>query len=148
MKRAAAPAARYLYKALLQLYPSSFRGAFGDEMVCDFEEATDEAWATGGWTCVLAVWTTVARDLIRTIASQWLRSGVPILLATSAAWTISFCVLIAQGVPRDIVIPERNPDQEMRFMLVGLAVVVLVIVATVLITGLFWMSVVRRRSRA
>ena len=71
-----------------------------------------------------------------------------ILLATSAAWTISFCVLIAQGVPRDIVVPERNPDQEMRFMLVGLAVVVLVIVATVLITGLFWMSVVRRRSRA
>ena len=102
----------------------------------------------GGWTSVLAVWTTVARDLIRTITIHWLRSGVPILVGTSAAWTISFCVLIAQGVPRDIAIREPSPDQETRFMLVGFAVVVLVIVATVLVTGLFWMSVVKRRSRA
>jgi hypothetical protein len=148
MKSAAAATARHLYKALLHLYPSAFRSEFGDEMAYDFEEATGEAWTIGGWTTVLVVWTTFAHDLIRSVVVQWMRSGAPILVAASAVWTISFCVLIAQGVPRDISLPQRNPDEDMRLMLMGFAVVLLVIVATILITGLFWMSVVKRRSRA
>jgi heme/copper-type cytochrome/quinol oxidase subunit 2 len=58
-------------------------------------------------------------------------------------------VLVAQGVPQNLVIFDpRNPEQEMEIMLLGLAVVVLLIVATVLVTGWFWITVLKRRSRA
>ena len=149
--KSAAPAATRLYKALLHLYPSTFRDEFGEEMACDFDEATDEAWTIGGWTRVLSAWSTVARDLLCSIPVQWLRSGVPILLATSVVWTLSFWVVIAQDVPqRDtrILVPPKNPDHEMQIMLLGLAVVVVLIAAIVLTTGWFWMFVVKRRSRA
>lgn len=152
MKSAAAPAATLLYRALLHLYPGTFRLEFGDEMACDFEDATTEGWKTRGWIGMLTVWTIIANDLLRTIAIQWLRNGAPTLIAVAATWTVSWCVLIAQqGVPRrdmSLLIPPRNADQEILIMLLGSAVVVLLIVATVLITGWFWMSVVKRRSRA
>jgi hypothetical protein len=58
-------------------------------------------------------------------------------------------VLVAQGVPQNLVIFDtRNPEQEVEIMLLGLAVVVLLIVATVLVTGWFWITVLKRRSRA
>ena len=42
----------------------------------------------------------------------------------------------------------ETADQEMQIMLLASAVVVLLIAATVLLTGWFWMFVVKRRSRA
>jgi len=152
MKSAAALTATFVYRALLHLYPGAFRLEFGDEMACDFEDATTDGWTTRGWIGMLTVWVSMANDLMRTIAIQWLRNGAPTLIAASAIWTVSWCVLIAQqGMPQrdmSLLIPPRNPDQEMLIMLLGSAVVVLLIVATVLITGWFWMSVVKRRSRA
>jgi len=152
MNSAIAPAAAHLYRALLHLYPSPFRIEFGREMVCDFEDALGEAWTMRGWIGVLAIGTLMGADLVRTIAIQWLRTGVPTVIAVAATWTISCCVLIAQqGVPpRDmsLLVPPRTADQEMQIMLLASAVVVLLIAATVLITGWFWMFVVKRRSRA
>jgi hypothetical protein len=152
MSSAIAPAVAHLYRALLYLYPSPFRVEFGSEMVCDFEDAMSEALTMRGWSGVFVVWTFVAADLLRTIAIQWLRSGVPTVIAMAATWTISCCVLIAQqSLPRrdaSLLIPPRTADQEMQIMLLASAVVVLLIAATVLLTGWFWMFVVKRRSRA
>jgi hypothetical protein len=149
MKNIAVPAAARVYRALLHLYPGAFRSEFGAEMACDFEDATSEAMASGGWSAVLVTWSIVSRDLLFSIAAQWLRSGLPVIFAISAAWAISCCVLVAQGVPQNLVIFDtRNPEQEVEIMLLGLAVVVLLIVATVLVTGWFWITVLKRRSRA
>ncbi len=152
MNSAVAPLVTQLYRALLYLYPGSFRIEFGEEMACDFEEAMSDAWTLRGWIGVLVIWTFVAADLMRTIAIQWLRSGVPAVVAMAATWTISCCVLIAQQrLPqRDtpLLVPPRTADQEMQFMLLASAVVVLLIAATVLLAGWFWMFVVKRRSRA
>jgi hypothetical protein len=149
MKRIAMPAVARVYKALLHLYPGRFRSEFGAEMACDFEDATSEAWTDGGWSAVLLTWVVVSRDLMFSLAAQWLRSGLPVIFAISAAWAISCCVLVAQGVPQNLVILDtRNPEKEVEIMLLGLAVVVLLIVATVLVTGWFWITVLKRRSRA
>jgi hypothetical protein len=151
MKDVAAHAA-LLYRGLLHLYPPAFRHQFEADMACDFEDATTEAWTMRGWIGVLAVWGILAADLFRAITVQWLRSGVPTAIAMSAIWTISCCVLIArQTAPRrdiPLLLPPRTADQEMQILLLGSAVVVLLIVATVLVAGWFWMSVLKRRSRA
>ena len=142
----------HLYRALLLLYPKAFREKFGDEMACDFEEATSEAWAARGWIGVLTLVALVAADLMRTAVSQWLRTGWPAALALSGTLTAAYSVLIAHQVPHgtDVsrLLPARTADEEMRVMMFGAVVVVLLIAATILITAWFWMFAVRRQSRA
>jgi hypothetical protein len=144
----AATSGALLFRALLHLYPPAFRRQFGVEMSCDFEDAMKEARQMRGWIGVLAVWGIVTIDLLRAITVQWLRTGVPTIIAMSAGWAISCCVLIAQQMApgRDVslLLPPRSPDQELQILLFGCAVVVLLIVATVLVAGSFWMSVLKR----
>jgi hypothetical protein len=143
-------AATCLYRALLHLYPDAFRLEFGAEMACDFEDATTEARTMRGWIGVLVVWGILTADLFRAITVQWLRTGVPTVIAIGAIWTISCCVLIAQQTAprRDIplLLPPRTAEQEVQILLFGSAVLVLLIVATVLVAGWFWMSVLKRRA--
>jgi hypothetical protein len=152
MKSAAPEIATHIYQALLHLYPSAFRREFGDEMVCDFDDATHEAWRLGGWTRVLACWALITGDFIWTALAQWVRTGWPAVAALSATWTTLCCTVIAQQLvperPIDSLIPPSNPDQEMIVMLLAVAVVFVLIAATILVTGLFWMQVLRRQRRA
>jgi hypothetical protein len=152
VKSAPPAAATHIYQALLHLYPAPFRREFGDEMVCDFDDATDEAWVLGGWTSVLGCWTLITADFIWTAIVQWLRTGWPAVAALSATWTTLCCTVIAQQIrpdPREFsLIPPKNPDQEMLVMLLGIAVVFVIIAATIVITGRFWLQVLRRQRRA
>jgi hypothetical protein len=152
MKSAATTIAALVYRSVLHLYPPAFRREFGAEMACDFEDATTEAGTRHGWLGVSVLWAILAADLLRAIAIQWLRTGVPTAIAMAATWTISCCVLIAQQTSprRDIslLFPPRTADQEMQILLLGSAVVVLLIVATILVAGWFWMWVLKRRMSA
>lgn len=150
MNSAPPEAATYVYKRLLYLYPPSFRHEFGDEMVCDFDDLTHDAWISRQWSGVFAFWAIVSADLLRTLVVQWLRNGVPLLFAVSIAWAVSCCLLIAQqGVPRPgPLMPPENAAEEMKVLLFGFAVLVVLIAAIIVVTGWFWMQVVRRRRRA
>jgi uncharacterized membrane protein len=88
------------YRALLLLYPSAFRGTFGDEMAADFEEATREALEERGWLGVLPLWVAIGADFGRTLLVQWLQTGLPVLIALSAAWSIlTFGMIARQFLP-------------------------------------------------
>jgi hypothetical protein len=142
--------ATHIYQACLLFYPSAFRLQFGDEMVSDFDEATDDAWQARGWAGVTALWFVIGIDFVGTVALQWVRTGLPAVLVLSVTWSTMMCTLIAQQlVPRaPILAPPRTPDEEMTIMLVGLAVVIVLIAAVILVTAWFWMLVVRRTRRA
>ena len=150
MSNAPPAIATHIYQACLLFYPSAFRLQFGDEMVCDFDEATDDAWHARGWTGLVALWCLIGIDFARTVAIQWLRTGLPAVLVLSVTWSTMMCTLIAQQfVPRAAALkPPRTPDDEMKLMLVGLAVVIVLIAAIILVTAWFWMLVVRRARRA
>lgn len=152
MKSAPPALASHIYQALLHLYPGPFRREFGDEMVCDFDDATQEAWLTRKWAGVLACWTLITADFIWTAVVQWVRTGWPALAALSATWTTLCCTVIAQQFrpePRALsLIPPKSADQEMLVMLLSIAVVFVIIAATIVITGRFWMQVLRRQRRA
>lgn len=142
--------ATHIYQACLLLYPATFRLEFGDEMISDFDEATADAWQHRRWAGVLALWTLVGADFARTVAIQWLRTGLPALIALSAIWSTMMCTLIAQQfVARPTILASpRTPDQEVSMMLVGMGVLIWLIAAIIAVTGWFWMGVIRRKRRA
>ena len=150
MTNAPPPIATQVYQACVLLYPSTFRSQFGEEMISDFDAATRDAWHSRGWHGVLSLWALVSADLVRSIAVQWFRTGLPALAVLSIVWSIMMCSLVAQQFVPDYSPPAsgQTDDQALLIMVLGSAVVVLLIVATVIITGCFWMLVVRRRSRA
>ena len=153
MKAAPPTLATHIYQACLLLYPSAFRLRFGDEMTSDFDTWTHDAWDARGWLGVLAFWSFAGADLLRTAATQWVRTGMPTVIMLSAMLSTMMCTLIAQqlapkGAKLASLIPPKSDDQEVVIMLVASAVVVLVITTTIIVTGCFWMFVVRRRARA
>ena len=150
MSSAPPSAATHVYKRLLYLYPAAFREEFGDEMICDFDDATGEAWMVGRWPGVLCFWLVVSADFARSVAVQWVRSGWPALVGISATWSLSCCVLIAQQfVPRpEMPQPRTRSEDEMLLMILGAVVVFVVIAVTILVTAAFWALVVRRTRRA
>ena len=132
---------------MLYLYPPSFRRQFAEEMADDFQEATEEAW-TNGFTAVLVLWASVARDFLGSLAGQWLRSGVSNSTLIPGAVTVLVTVVLHTSPRPELALRPRNYDPNMNEMVLVMAVVVVVIAATVVITGRFWLSVFRRRSRA
>ena len=128
---------------MLCLYPPSFRRQFADEMTDDFQQATEEAWASG-FVDVLMLWTRVARDFFGSLAYQWLRSGIAGGALIPGAFSVLVTVLL-HTAPRPQLAPRpRNYDPQMNEMVLVMAVVVLIVAATVVITGRFWLSVFRR----
>ncbi len=150
MHHAPPAVATYIYQACLLVYPATFRREFGDEMVSDFEEATADAWQDRRWVGVLALWTLVFVDFTRTVAIQWLKTGLPALIALSALWSTMIATLIAQQfVPHaPILATPRTPDEEVSLMLVGMGVLIWLIAAIIAVTGWFWMLVIGRKRRA
>ena len=132
---------------MLYLYPPSFRRQFAAEMADDFQDATGEAW-TNGFTAVLVLWASVARDFLGSLAVQWLRSGVSNSTLIPGAVTILVTAVLHTSARPKLALRPRNYDPQMNEMVLVMAVVVVVIAATVVITGRFWLSVFRRRSRA
>ena len=140
----------HVYKVLLRFYPPSFRQEYGDEMVCDFDEATFDAWTAGRWPAVAALWMVVCADFGRTVAMQWVRTGWPALIAVSVTWSLSCCALLAQQfVPRtNLSVPRTRSEEEMLLMMLAGAVVFVLIAITIVVTAAFWGLVVRRTRRA
>jgi hypothetical protein len=118
---------KYVYRALLHLYPSQFRDEYSREMAADFDDASDEAFIERGWRGVLSVWLQTGADLACSIPIQWLRTGRPLLILVSAAWsTLTFALVADQFVPLQrtfLSIPPGTPGESLVLVLLTLAAV-------------------------
>ena len=54
-----------LFRALLRLFPSEFRGDFGDEMSADFRDERLDAWRRHGTRGLLLVWLSTVADALK-----------------------------------------------------------------------------------
>jgi hypothetical protein len=59
-----------LYRALLLIFPASFRRAYGDEMARAFRDLCRDAWRTSGAGGVLALWPGALRDLLAAASAE------------------------------------------------------------------------------
>jgi hypothetical protein len=141
--------AAHVYKAFVYLYPPAFRRQFSFEMVCDVRDATCDVWQEGGWVAVLLLWIQICRDLVRTAAAQWLRSG-PSIVLTLAAASAGICgFAISRIAWRPFRPASLSPiDQDKAVLLFLATMVILLAVIVILFTVCFWLPAPRRSGRA
>jgi hypothetical protein len=130
------PAAAFdvrLYRAALRLCPGEFRREHAGDMALDFEDARQEATASGAGAG--AVWTLrllLGVDLARTIVVQWLRTGFPVIACAAALVSLSMAAALA-SVTRAVTrrLSAVTGDMDTLGVILLAAVVVMVIVATI-----------------
>jgi hypothetical protein len=133
------------YRAVLFLYPARFRQQFQIEMARDFEDASHDALAAHRRSIALvALWMLVAGDLVRTLAIQWLRTGLPLVALVAAFATSGTVSVLAWIWPAEpAVFPSGDSDLMLLVLIVS--VVMLVIVATIVFSLWFLRPLVYRR---
>jgi hypothetical protein len=135
-----------LYRAALSLCPAGFRRDHGDEMVRDFDEARHEAAADGDralWflRCLIAI------DLVRTLAVQWVRTGIPVIALASTIVPLAIAEALAKVARRTTVRIPRGLEDEEIVTVLFLAVISVVLIATTIIVTLWVGRLTRPRRR-
>jgi hypothetical protein len=93
-----------LYRALLLVFPVSFRHAYGDEMARAFRDLCRDAWRTGGAGGVLALWLVALRDLLLAASAEhmggltMLRLTMILSLAAPALFVLDHLVFMVWAV--------------------------------------------------
>jgi hypothetical protein len=120
-----------LYRVALRLCPGEFRRDHGDEMACDFEEARGEA-AIEGRRAVWILRLLIGIDLLRTLAVQWLRTGLPVIGGIAAVVTFATASGVA-SVTRLLTARASRAvvDEEAVASILLITIAIAVIVATV-----------------
>ena len=135
-----------LYRAALSLCPAGFRQDHGDEMARDFDEARHEAAADGDralWLlrCLMAI------DIARTLAVQWLRTGLPVIAVASVVVPLAIAEGIATVARRATVqIPSGLEDEE-SVVILFLAVIAVVLIEMTILLSLWVGRLTRPRRR-
>ena len=135
-----------LYRAALSLCPPGFRQDHGDEMARDFDEARHEAQAESGralWflRCLMAI------DLARTLAVQWIRTGLPGIALVSTLVPLAIAEALATLARSTTVRIPRGLEDEEVVTLLFLAVIVIVLIAMTILVSLWVGRLTRPRRR-
>ena len=135
------------YRAALHLYPPSFRREFAEEIARVFDEARRDTLLAGG-----GLWGFRGRmtaDLARAVVRQWLRTGWPAIAALAFLYPLTAASALS-GLWRRLLlvlpgsaVESGSADMVLLQMLV--AVVVLVVAATIILTLWFTRPLLYRR---
>ena len=137
-----------LYYAALFLCPPAFRREFSAEMAQDVDEAIGDVEAEGGPHEMLAFWTEIAADFVKTAVRQWLRTGLPILIPCSLIAAVAAVSLASRALaPGRVAVPAPAADRDLLTMIVLTGVVLVVIAATIFFTFWFTRPLLQRHRR-
>jgi hypothetical protein len=135
-----------LYRACLRACPPAFLREYGDDMTRDFGDARDEA-AARGRHALWALRLLMTLDLLRTIGTQWTRTGWPVIGLVSVMAALSMAAGLAAVARRaTFVIPGDVVHAEALGLLL-LATISVLLVATTIALTLWAAKPVRRRRR-
>ena len=128
------------YQAALYLYPPAFRREFSREMVLVFDEVRRDARDSSPGGDRWSFWARMIADLARTIALQWMRTGWPVIGALSVLYPL------ARFWRRtSFVLPSGNADADVSALVLLVAIVLVVIAATIVLTLWFTRPLLYRR---
>lgn len=133
-----------LYRAALALFPGAFRRDHGAEMARDFDEARDETADSGSALWLLRCW--MAIDLVRTLAVQWVRTGLPIVAVASIFLSLLIAEALATVVQSVRVrIPDGVEHDDIVVVLFMVEICVVIIAMTIFIS--LWVGRLMRPRR-
>ena len=135
----------FLYRAALSLCPSSFRGAYAEEMLRDFVEAREEA-STGRGAGLWQLRLMMALDVLRTVLVQWSRTGLPVIALIS----LTLALVLAEGAATlarqaTFGIPADTVEDEILGVVLLATTSVMLIAMTILLT--LWVARSIRRGK-
>jgi hypothetical protein len=132
-----------LYRAALTLLPGAFRREHGSEMARDFDEARQEADSTSAFWLLRAG---ISIDLVRTVAVQWVRTGLPLIAIASILLSLTLAEALAAIARRTSV---RMPDglkHEDAVVVLFMAEISVVLIAMTIFISL-WVGRLMRHGR-
>jgi hypothetical protein len=129
---------------VLFVLPPAFRREFGDEMTCDFTDALAEMQAVRG-PAPLRLWVVAVADVLRSAPRLWLETGLPLIAGVAAVLGLAVATAAARLRPA-VPIPEVTDDRDLRLLIV-LVAVVLVVIANTLIVSLWFLRPLLTRHR-
>jgi hypothetical protein len=135
-----------LYRVALSLCPAGFRRDHGDEMARDFDEARHEAASDGAralwWLrCLMAI------DLVRTMALQWIRTGLPVIAFASVALALGLAAALATLARRARIEVPDVLEHEEALVVLFMAVLLVMLIATTIVLSLWVGRLTRQRRR-
>jgi hypothetical protein len=137
---------RRLYRTALWLCPPLFRHDYSAEMLRDFEDAHREACAGGRRRDLWRVRVQISLDLVRTIAVQWARTGVPLIwLLSPVVPLVAIAGLTSLAARGRLAIPPDLDRPELQGLLLVTIASLFVIATTITLT--VWASRPIRRLR-
>jgi len=130
-----------LYRAVLRLYPRTFRREFAPQMLLDFIEARADAASVGVWTFRAHM----GRDLAASLLVEWFRTGLPVivLIATTIPLIgVSALLRIVDRIPA-VSIPA-TVDRDLLVLELFIVVFLLVVAATIVFATWYMRGVAHR----
>lgn len=132
-----------LYQAALSLLPGAFRREHGAEMARDFDEARQGADSTGECWLLRAC---ISIDLVRTLAVQWVRTGLPVIAVASILLSLALAEGLAAIARRTSVrMPDGLEHEDTVVLLFMAQISVVLIVLTILVS--LWVGRLMRTGR-
>ncbi len=132
-----------LYRAALALLPAAFRREHGAEMARDFDEARLEACRTSALWLLRAG---IAIDLVRTLAVQWVRSGLPLIAIASILLSLALAEGLAAIARRASVRMPDGLEHEDAVVVLFMAEILVVLIAMTIFISL-WVGRLMRHGR-
>ena len=132
-----------LYRAALTLLPAAFRREHGAEMARDFDEARQEADSTSAFWLLRAG---ISIDLVRTLAVQWVRSGLPLIAIASILLSLALAEGLAAIARRASVRMPDGLEHEDAVVVLFMAEISVVLIAMTIFISL-WVGRLMRRGR-
>jgi hypothetical protein len=135
-----------LYRACVSACPRAFRREYGDQMVRDFGEALEEASRAGGdalWRLRLLM----AIDLLRTMGTQWMRTGWPVIGLVSLVAALTLAATLATVARHAVFVIPPDAAHSEAFGVLLLATTSVFLIAMTIALTLWAARPVRRRRR-
>jgi hypothetical protein len=132
-----------LYRAALTLLPATFRREHGAEMARDFDEARQEANSTSAFWLLRAG---ISIDLVRTLAVQWARTGLPLIAIASILLSLALAEGLAAIARRTSVRMPEGLEHEDAVVVLFMAEISVVLIAMTIFISL-WVGRLLRHGR-
>ena len=132
-----------LYRAALTLLPAAFRHEHGAEMARDFDEARQEANSTSAFWLLRAG---ISIDLVRTLAVQWVRTGLPLIAIASILLSLALAEGLAAIARRTSVRMPEGLEHEDAVVVLFMAEISVVLIAMTIFISL-WVGRLMRHGR-
>jgi len=132
-----------LYRAALTLLPAAFRREHGAEMARDFDEARQEADTTSAFWLLRAG---ISIDLVRTLAVQWVRTGLPLIAIASILLSLALAEGLAAIARRTSVRMPEGLEHEDAVVVLFMAEISVVLIAMTIFISL-WVGRLMRHGR-